>query len=144
LRERGGERQRGGGGDDRGARPETTSHDSLLDDQNHTPAQAAGQSRKKINAAPAGDDAGLVRATHRAVRDVTADIEGFAFNKAIARLYELTGAIGRAPSGAPARRAALKVLAQLIAPMTPHLAEDVWAALGGEGLVTAAPWPEAD
>ncbi len=95
-------------------------------------------------AAPAGDDASLVRATHRAVRDVTADIEGFAFNKAIARLYELTGAIGRAPSGAPARRAALKVLAQLTAPMTPHLAEDVWAALGGEGLVTAAPWPEAD
>ena len=85
-------------------------------------AAAAGESDELGDAEP------LLRATHRAIRDVTADIEGFAFNKAIARLYELTGAIGRAPSGAPARRAALKVLAQLTAPMTPHLAEDVWAA----------------
>jgi leucyl-tRNA synthetase len=95
-------------------------------------------------AAPGSEEAALplLRATHRAIRDVTADIEGFAFNKAIARLYELTGAIGKA---APAeRRPALKALAQLMAPMTPHLAEEVWATLGGEGLVAAAAWPEAD
>ena len=35
-------------------------------------------------------------------------------------------------------------MAQLMAPMVPHLAEDVWAMLGGEGLVARAPWPEAD
>ena len=35
-------------------------------------------------------------------------------------------------------------LAQLMAPMTPHLAEDIWAAQGGEGLVATAPWPVAD
>jgi leucyl-tRNA synthetase len=86
----------------------------------------------------------LLRATHRAIRDVTADIEGFAFNKAIARLYELTGAIAKAPAGDPARRFALRTLAQLMAPMTPHLAEEVWAMLGGKGLVAAAPWPAAD
>ncbi len=87
-------------------------------------------------------DDGLVRATHRAIRDVTADIEGFAFNKAIARIYELTGAIGKAP--AEARGPALRTMAQLMAPMTPHLAEEVWAMAGGEGLVAAAPWPVAD
>ncbi|HRO11358.1 leucine--tRNA ligase [Amaricoccus sp.] len=92
----------------------------------------------------AGGDQTLLRATHRAIRDVTADIEGFAFNKAIARLYELTGAIGKAPAGAPARRTALRTLAQLTAPMTPHLAEEVWAMAGGAGLVAAARWPEAD
>jgi leucyl-tRNA synthetase len=87
----------------------------------------------------------LLRATHRAIRDVTADIEGFAFNKAIARLYELTGAIGKASAAPPeARRFALRTLAQLMAPMTPHLAEEVWSMLGGDGLVAAAPWPEAD
>ena len=53
------------------------------------------------SAAPPGEEAlPLLRATHRAIRDVTADIEGFAFNKAIARLYELTGAIARAPADA--------------------------------------------
>jgi leucyl-tRNA synthetase len=87
----------------------------------------------------------LLRATHRAIRDVTADIEGFAFNKAIARLYELTGVIAKAGGADPAaRRFALRTLAQLMAPMTPHLAEEVWAMLGGQGLVAAAPWPVAD
>ena len=38
----------------------------------------------------------------------------------------------------------LLTLAQLMAPMTPHLAEEVWAMAGGEGLVAAAPWPVAD
>ena len=72
------------------------------------------------------------------------DVEGFAFNKAIARLYELAGAIGKAPAGAPSRRFALRVMAQLSAPMTPHLAEELWAMAGGEGMVARAPWPEAD
>jgi leucyl-tRNA synthetase len=36
------------------------------------------------------------------------------------------------------------VMAQLMAPMTPHLAEEVWAMLGGSGLVARAPWPKAD
>ena len=35
-------------------------------------------------------------------------------------------------------------MAQLMAPMTPHLAEEIWAMLGGEGLVAEAAWPEAD
>ncbi|MFO1141407.1 MAG: leucine--tRNA ligase [Amaricoccus sp.] len=89
-------------------------------------------------------DPELLRAAHRAIRDVTGDVEGFAFNKAIARLYELAGAIGKAPAGAPARRFALRVLAQLSAPMTPHLAEEVWAMAGGAGMVARTAWPEAD
>jgi leucyl-tRNA synthetase len=99
--------------------------------------------------AEAGEEAGaLVRATHRAIRDVTADIEGFAFNRAVARLYEFTNTIARTPADAagigPARAFALRTMAQLMAPMVPHLAEEIWATLGGEGLVVAAPWPEAD
>jgi leucyl-tRNA synthetase len=106
----------------------------------------AGEASGDELARRAGEEAlPLLRATHRAIRDVTADIEGFAFNKAIARLYELTGAIARAGDApADARRFALRTLAQLMAPMTPHLAEEVWAATGGEGLVAAAPWPQPD
>jgi leucyl-tRNA synthetase len=96
----------------------------------------------------AGEEAlALLKAAHRAIRDVTADIEGFAFNKAIARLYELTAAIGRAGGegpGLPAARVfAVRTLAQLMAPMVPHLAEEVWEVLGGDGLVARAPWPDA-
>jgi leucyl-tRNA synthetase len=107
---------------------------------------AAGEASADEVARRAGEEAlPLLRATHRAIRDVTADIEGFAFNKAIARLYELTGAIGKAGAApAEARRFALRTLAQLMAPMTPHLAEEVWSMLGGKGLVAAAPWPQPD
>ena len=43
-----------------------------------------------------------------------------------------------------ARAEALSVLARLIAPVTPHLAEECWARIGGDGLVAQAPWPEYD
>ncbi|MFO7856993.1 MAG: leucine--tRNA ligase [Paracoccaceae bacterium] len=91
----------------------------------------------------------LRRAAHRAVRDVTADIEGFAFNKAIARIYELAGAIGKAEAaeaaGLPqARREALELAARLISPFVPHLAEELWSRLGHDTLLTGAPWPQPE
>ena len=89
-------------------------------------------------------DPALERATARAIADVTGEIENFAFNKAVAKLYELTNAIQKSGAGAAAKRRAMRVLAQLMQPMTPHLAEEVWQALGGEGLVCRAPWPVAD
>lgn len=95
---------------------------------------------------PAGEEAlALERATHRAIRDVTADIEGFAFNKAVARLYEFTNTIAKSgPKAGAARVFAMKTMAQLMAPMIPHLAEEIWSELGGEGLVVKAPWPQPD
>jgi leucyl-tRNA synthetase len=38
----------------------------------------------------------------------------------------------------------MRTLAQLMSPMTPHLAEEIWQMLGGEGLIADAPWPVAD
>jgi len=90
----------------------------------------------------------LRKATHKTIRDVTDGIEGFAFNKSVAKLYEQTNAIAKTdaarPGAAAARREAMEVMARLMCPMVPHLAEEVWAALGGEGLATDAAWPEAD
>ena len=91
-----------------------------------------------------GDDPDLTRAAHRAVADVTKAIEGFAFNKAVAKLYELANAVGKSRAGGESRKAALRIMAQLMAPMVPHLAEDVWAMAGGRGMVVDAPWPKAD
>ncbi|VDS08230.1 Leucine--tRNA ligase [Paracoccus haematequi] len=91
-----------------------------------------------------GDDPDLTRAAHRAVADVTRAIEGFAFNKAVAKIYELANAIGKSKAGGESRRAVLRILAQLMGPMVPHLAEDVWAMAGGQGLLVDAPWPKAD
>jgi len=95
--------------------------------------------------APAGpEDAALDRAVARAIADVTAGIEGFAFNKAVAKLYEFTATLSKSGAGGEARRRAMRVMAQLMAPMVPHLAEDIWHRLGGAGLVARATWPQAD
>ncbi|WP_095588722.1 leucine--tRNA ligase [Actibacterium ureilyticum] len=92
----------------------------------------------------AGEDTDLLRATHKAIHDVTMGIESFGFNTSVAKLYAFANAIQKSKAPAGAKRPALRVMAQLMAPMTPHLAEDIWAMLGGEGLVAQAPWPKAD
>jgi len=89
-------------------------------------------------------DADLARATARAIDEVTRGIEGFAFNKAIASLYAFTNTLSRANASTGAMQHAIRTLAQLMSPMTPHLAEEVWAHQGGAGLCTQAPWPKAD
>jgi leucyl-tRNA synthetase len=98
-----------------------------------------------VEAAPAGgSDAALARATARAAADVTAGIEGFAFNKSIAKLYEFTNVLAKSKAPAADRVAAMRTMAQLMSPMTPHLAEEIWSMLGGTGLVAQAPWPKPD
>ncbi|MCZ0963045.1 leucine--tRNA ligase [Paracoccus benzoatiresistens] len=95
----------------------------------------------------AGEDAedpDLTRAAHRATADVTRAIEGFAFNKAVAKIYELANAVGKSRAGGESRKAVLRIMAQLMGPMVPHLAEEVWAMAGGQGLLVDAPWPKAD
>jgi leucyl-tRNA synthetase len=94
--------------------------------------------------ANAAEDLALGKAMHRAISEVTQGIDGFGFNKAIAKLYEVTNAISRSKAGSDAKLSALKTLAQLMMPMTPHLAEEMWATLGGKGLVSSASWPIAD
>jgi len=93
---------------------------------------------------PSDADTVLLRAMHRAIDAVTKAVENFAFNKAIAELYAFTNTLSKSQASGTAQVAAMKTLAQLMAPMVPHLAEDIWARLGGTGLVAQAAWPKAD
>ena len=93
----------------------------------------------------------LRRATHRTIAHVTEALESFAFNVAVARIYSLVGAVTDAdrmpdvPGMAYARREAIEILARLIAPSMPHLAEEIFARISpGAGLLAEASWPEAD
>ena len=90
------------------------------------------------------NDTSLTKETHKAIHDVTMGLESFGFNSAIARLYGFTNILAKSKAGADAKRAAAKALVQLMGPMTPHLAEELWADLGGDGLVVSADWPKAD
>jgi len=74
---------------------------------------------------------------------VSDDIEALAFNKAVARIYELTSATEKAQPSA-SRNEAIRTLLLLVSPMMPHLAEEGWEALEGGALVAEAAWPEVD
>jgi leucyl-tRNA synthetase len=109
--------------------------------------EAALPSLPPAGSAPEEAGKALRRATHRAIATVTEALETFAFNVAVARLYEFANAIEAAkdaPGGA--RREAFEMLARLSAPMMPHLAEEVWSLLRPNDTVLVAelPWPEAE
>jgi len=91
----------------------------------------------------APDNPALERLLHRTIAGVATDVEGLQFNKAVAKLYELVGAMEKAPPS-PAKMSAIAILPRLISPMAPHLAEECWAALGADGMVADAEWPRFD
>jgi len=96
----------------------------------------------QYDASASGEDKALDRKAHQTVHAVASDIEALGFNKAVARIYELTGAIEKAVPSA-SRSAAIRKLLLLVSPMMPHLAEEAHAEFG-EGLAADAAWPEVD
>ncbi|MBS9721518.1 leucine--tRNA ligase [Tianweitania sp. BSSL-BM11] len=99
----------------------------------------------------AASDQALAKIAHRTLKHVGEDIEKLAFNKAVARIYELVNAL-QAPlteaassgTASPTLRQAVDFLIAMIAPMMPHLAEECWAEIGGTEMVAARPWPDFD
>ena len=111
------------------------------------------QPQGAVPSVPVGDDtaaAELRSGAHRLIKAVGEALDGFRFNSGIARLYEFLNLLkglpaeGASPAVLAARHEALSALARLIAPITPHLAEECWARIGGEGMVVDAPWPVYD
>jgi len=90
----------------------------------------------------------LVRATHVTIAEVTDDYEGFRFNTAIAKLMELTNAIGRAREaglgGTDAVADATDTLLLLLAPVAPHVTEELWERRGHPYSIHLHPFPIAD
>jgi leucyl-tRNA synthetase len=89
--------------------------------------------------ADANSEPALDRKLHQTIAAVGSDIEALSFNKAVARIYELTGAIEKAAPSAT-RSNAIRQLIVLVSPMMPHLAEEAWARFR-LGLVAEASWP---
>jgi leucyl-tRNA synthetase len=116
--------------------------------------QAHGGPAPKPNDAPpsgceSGDALALRQIAHRTVADISSDIEGFRFNRAIARAYELITAIRKHESASDpaivwARGEGLRLFMQALAPFMPHVAEEAWHVLGQDGFIVATPWPTLD
>ena len=90
----------------------------------------------------------LIKTTHQTIANISADIERFRFNRAVAALHSLSNAISTCAADTPAqnwaRRFAVEILARLLAPIAPHIAEEMWHQLGHSELLANKAWPEAD
>jgi leucyl-tRNA synthetase len=101
-----------------------------------------------------GDALSISQTAHKTLKAVQNDYDRLWFNKAVARIYELVNSLAgplakvAAGGGDAAYRAAVRdaaeILIQLVAPMTPHLAEECWAVLGNPGLLAHSSWPLFD
>ena len=112
-------------------------------------ALPAAATPKPAHLSPPADEAH--RAIHKTVHHVSSDIERFRFNKAVARIRELTNLLdelveehGDAEATAWVLRRGYEAAVQMIGPMMPHLAEELWQRLGHDVLLADTPWPAVD
>ncbi|SCB47951.1 leucine--tRNA ligase [Rhizobium multihospitium] len=116
----------------------------------------AADALKTAESTPAkeGEALAISQIAHRTLKAVQGDYDKLAFNKAVARIYEFVNALA-APLGKVAAgqadstyrsavREAVEILIALVAPITPHLAEECSAALGNTHMIATSPWPVYD
>ena len=83
------------------------------------------------------------RLIHKTIHAVTENLEKFQFNVAVAKLRELTNALAD-EKDSWTLRFGFETISKLIAPMLPHLAEELWNMLGHDSLIVNKDWPIAD
>ncbi len=87
----------------------------------------------------------LRRAIHTAIKEVSEDLEEYQFNTAIAELMKLSNALAEAGiPDSPVYAEGIHTLVLLLAPFAPHIAEELWQALGGADSVHRQAWPSYD
>ncbi len=90
------------------------------------------------------DNEKLTRLTHKTIYNVTQDIENFRFNKAIARIRELTNYASELNVGSDSLKFALQSIIGLLNPMIPHITEEMWQLLGNSNPLINKIWPTSD
>ena len=111
------------------------------------PGSGGSEPAETLSAVDGGSRA-LQRAAHRAVKEVGEDYGGFHFNTALSKLMELTNALGSARdddlAGTDAYSEAVDTLLLLLAPMAPHISEELWSRRGRPYSIHQQPWPAFD
>jgi leucyl-tRNA synthetase len=93
------------------------------------------------------EDAAILRQIHRGIAQISDDLEKFRFNSAVARIRELSNAVevmNREGDAAQVYRFGVETVARLANPLLPHIAEEMWSALGHATLLVDTPWPDFD
>ncbi|MBY8877672.1 leucine--tRNA ligase [Actinacidiphila acidipaludis] len=96
----------------------------------------------EVTVADTEPDEETLRALHKAIDGVTGDMAGLRFNTAIAKITELNNHLTK--TGRPVPRTVAESLVLMIAPLAPHVAEELWSRLGHTSSLAHAPFPVAD
>ncbi len=92
------------------------------------------------------EELNLIKIAHRSVQIIEQNIEQFSFNKSVAQLHILVNAIvsfnPKGKEGERLKHNVLDILAHLLAPFTPHIAEELWSKLGNSEFISLSPWPD--
>jgi len=90
----------------------------------------------------------VLRQIHRAIASIGDDLEKFRFNSAVARIRELTNRVEdmdrKVAGGDAVFRFGVSIIAQIVNPLTPHIAEEVWELLGNKTILAQGVWPAHD
>ncbi len=86
-------------------------------------------------------DSSLETSLHKMIKKVSEDIEQMKFNTAVAAMMTF---INEVYAKGSISKDELSVFIRLLSPFAPHICEEMWESIGGEGLVATAPWPEYD
>ena len=89
---------------------------------------------------PADDD--LRRVLHKTIEGVRGDMDNLRFNTAIAKITELNNELTKRDGATPVEVA--DAIVRMLSPLVPHVAEELWTRMGGDGSVVRADFPEAD
>jgi leucyl-tRNA synthetase len=108
----------------------------------------AGITNYELQITNESQDHGIVRLTHRTIKEVGEEYEKMGFNRAIAKIREFSNELEKfTPQGVEEQKImnfALRNLVILLAPIMPHLAEELWQKLGYTSLVTTEKFPQFD
>ena len=86
-------------------------------------------------------DPSLESSLHKMIKKVSEDIEQMKFNTAIAAMMTFMNEVS---ANGSISKAEFEVFIKLLSPFAPHICEEMWESIGGEGFVATAPWPEYD
>jgi leucyl-tRNA synthetase len=108
------------------------------------------RARVRQETAARPENKSLARKVHQTLKKVTEDIESLQFNTAVAALMELVNELYKFIQTVPVKESpavfseAVELLLLMLAPMAPHLADELWEKLGNEGFTATQPWPQWD
>lgn len=101
----------------------------------------SGELNERLTEAPPSTEPELEKVLHKTIKKVWEDTEGLRFNTAISQMMVF---VNQATSSQTLPKETLMAFLRVLAPYAPHLAEEAWERLGGDGLLANAAWPEHD